>query len=453
MNLHFTHEDFNELDSFFLFNSSDNLMDEMMKETPSLNNTLETVSESKGQDLSAENNDLLNNWIDQAFGCEANLEDCSFCPDTIDFEFSMSSVDLLREVSEINLPNLDCEFGNIEKSDDLKQLNVNLNENPKSVKLKKRNLKKNFTQKTKKQKTFFSLKKNKPTIVSTSTSNPTTASASTSTVSKMQEPDSRKTSNTTRMDTFPRQTNISNDSNKMNNLRSTRSTRSARSTRSTRSTRSDRSRYASTKKKKKYNSNRNTNCSTRNKKTQKYLNSASNQNQKKINRPSDITVAFDLNSDFSNQILSIEDLDWVLVEARRFLKRHSTISESLMKEDERILLRKMNKTELVNLSSEQRLQRKRARDRVCARNARNKKKKYTDFLEKQVGIIKSDNIKVENKLGGLVDENYQLKNEISKLKNCFDHEKLQSLLNLQNKRKKFTFDVNLAAALLKNEQN
>ncbi|KAJ6228731.1 transcriptional activator hac1 [Anaeramoeba flamelloides] len=426
-------------------------MDEMMKETPSLNNTLETVSKSKVQDLSAENNDLLNNWIDQAFGCEANLEDCSFCPDTIDFEFSMSSVDLLREVSEINLPNPDCEFGNIEKSDDLKQLNVNLNEKPKSVKPKKRNLKKNFTQKTKKQKTFFSLKKKKkPTIVSTSTSNPTTASASTSTVSKMQEPDSRKTSNTTRMDTFPRQTNISNDSNKMNNLRSTRS---ARSTRPTRSTRSDRSRNASTKKKKKYNSNRNTNCSTRNKKTQKYLNSASNQNQKKINRPTDITVAFDLNSDFSNQILSIEDLDWVLVEARRFLKRHSTIPESLMKEDERILLRKMNKTELVNLSSEQRLQRKRARDRVCARNARNKKKKYTDFLEKQVGIIKSDNIKVENKLGGLVDENHQLKNEISKLKNCFDHEKLQSLLNLQNKRKKFTFDVNLAATLFKNEQN
>ncbi|KAJ6253783.1 transcriptional activator hac1 [Anaeramoeba flamelloides] len=434
-------------------------MDEMMKETPYLNNTLETVSESKSQDLSARNNDLLNTWIDQAFDCEANLENCLFCPDTIDFEFPMSSVDLVREVSEINVPNLDCELGNIEKSDDLQQLNVNLNEKPKSVKLMKKNLKKNFTQKTKKQKDFFSSsKKKKPTstLVSASDSNPTTASASTSTVSQVQESESRKTSNTTRMDALSRQKSLCNDSNKMNNLHSTRSNRT---TRSTRSTRSDRSRKTSNMKKKRYNSNRNRNRNsnskrtTRNKKKQKDMNSASNQNQKKSNRPTDITAAFDLNSDFSNQILSIEDLDWVLAEARRFLKKHSTIPESLMKEDERILLRKMNKTELENLSSEQRLQRKRARDRVCARNARNKKKKYTDFLEKQVGIIKSDNIKVENKLGGLVDENQQLKNEISKLKNCFDQEKLQSLLNPQNKRNNFVFDVNFASKLFKNEQN
>ncbi|KAJ6239675.1 activating transcription factor-2 [Anaeramoeba flamelloides] len=369
MNLNFAYEDFNELDSFPLFNDSDIFMDETDKEAPNLYNALGVVSESYNEDLIANNNEFEDNLKDQALLMEASLEECSFSPVSNDLDFFLTSVDLLQGVSSFSV-------AKHEGSDDLGKSIVNLNS--KSATDNKKNVKKMTTHKSEKQKKQIVMGKE---LNSLSDSN-TTISAP-----QFKEPKSHKASNTGRVTT------------RSNNKKATR----LRTT-----TRSTRSRSAKCNRKK---SNQSTTATNDPKGTCVPTLSE----KKKSNRPSDISMAFDLSSDFSQQILSMEDLDWVLEEAKKFLKRHSAIPESVMKEDEKVLLRKMSKSELENLSNEQKLQRKRARDRVCARNSRNKKKKYTDFLEKQANIIKTENGKVEKQLEGLLDENQRLKNEISQL--------------------------------------
>ncbi|KAJ3424232.1 x-box binding protein [Anaeramoeba flamelloides] len=386
MNLIFAYEDLNELDSFPLFNGSDIFLDTTDKETPDLFNTIGIVSESYNEDLFAKNKELEDTLKDEALLMEANLEEGSFSPVSKDLDFFLTSVDLLQGSSSFR----------VAKHEESKGLGKSIvNFNGKSATGNKKNVKKITTQKSQTKKQIAREKE----LTSLSDS------SSAFSVPRFKEPKSHSASNTRRM--------------------RTRSSKK-KATISRTITRPTRSKSA------KGNRKNGSPCSAVTKDPKST--SVTDLETKKSKRPSDISVAFDLNSEFAQQLLSMEDLDWVLEEAKKFLKRHSTIPESVMKEDEKILLRKMSKSEIENLSNEQKLQRKRARDRVCARNARNKKKKYTNFLEKQASIIKNENCKVEKQLIGLLDENQKLKNEISQLQSrCVVGNKN---MNLSKTRKK-----------------
>ncbi|KAJ6255361.1 x-box binding protein [Anaeramoeba flamelloides] len=389
MNLNFAYEDLNELDSFPLFNGSDIFLDTTDKETPDLFNTIGIVSESYNQDLLAKNKELEDTLKDEALLMEANLEEGSFSPVSKDLDFFLTSVDLLQGSSSFRV-------AKHEEGEGLGKSIVNFN--AKSATSNKKNVKKITTQKSQTKKQIAREKE----LTSLSDS------SSAFSASRFKEPKSHSASNTRRMRTRSSKT---------------KATISCTTTRPTRS------------KSAKGNRKNGSPCSAVTKDPKST--SVTDLKTKKSKRPSDISVAFDLNSEFAQQLLSMEDLDWVLEEAKKFLKRHSTIPESVMKEDEKILLRKMSKSELENLSNEQKLQRKRARDRVCARNARNKKKKYTNFLEKQASIIKNENSKVEKQLVGLLDENQRLKNEISQLQSrCVVDNKKMNLSKTQKKKLK-----------------
>ncbi|KAJ3433469.1 b-zip transcription factor (eurofung) [Anaeramoeba flamelloides] len=122
--------------------------------------------------------------------------------------------------------------------------------------------------------------------------------------------------------------------------------------------------------------------------------------------------------------------DPLVVLSKKFFKRHKRIPEELMTEKEKKLLRKMNKEELKNLSSSQRIERKRARDRVCARSARQKRKEYIDFLQSQINGFNKENVNLSEKLKALNGENRKLKSIVGNL------EKLTKNTNIKYKRKK-----------------
>ncbi|KAJ3440007.1 b-zip transcription factor (eurofung) [Anaeramoeba flamelloides] len=116
--------------------------------------------------------------------------------------------------------------------------------------------------------------------------------------------------------------------------------------------------------------------------------------------------------------------------SKKFFKRHKRIPEELMTEKEKKLLRKMNKEEVNNLSPSQKLERKRARDRVCARSARQKRKEYIDFLQSQISGFNKENVNLSEKLKALNGENRKLKSIVGNL------EKLTKNTNIKYKRKK-----------------
>ncbi|KAJ6232430.1 cyclic amp response element-binding protein a [Anaeramoeba flamelloides] len=371
MNSNFTSEDFNTWGSFTLFNESDIFMDEIDKETPNLFNALGIVSESYSEDLISNNNDSKGKSNDEAFSVDANLEESPYKTKVSGLDFFPSSFDLLQDNSLSNV-------AKHEESENLEKSIGNLNAKP-EMPNKKNKLKKITPQKTEKKNPSATEKELAPF----------SKTISACSVSQFKKPKTRTTSNRKKI----RRKKINKKVTRTQTYRLTR-------------TRTE-------------------------KKNLKVKDQKKKLKQKKSKRNSDLSVSFDFDLDFSQQISSIEDLDLVLDEAKKYLRRHSTIPESVMKEEEKVLLRKMNKRELENLSSEQRLQRKRAQDRVCARNAKKKKKKYTDFLERQTKIIKNENCKVQKKLDLLLNEKQRLKKEITKLQNLCGKQKLKSLLDSQ----------------------
>ncbi|KAJ6241467.1 b-zip transcription factor (eurofung)-related [Anaeramoeba flamelloides] len=90
-------------------------------------------------------------------------------------------------------------------------------------------------------------------------------------------------------------------------------------------------------------------------------------------------------------------------------------------------LRALSKDELAKLSTKDRIERKRIRDRISARNSRQKQKQYLERLEEHtLSIIKEkNNFEVKSNL--LEKENCKLKNEIQNLTQL-----LYSLTNSKN---------------------
>ncbi|KAJ3447520.1 b-zip transcription factor (eurofung) [Anaeramoeba flamelloides] len=127
---------------------------------------------------------------------------------------------------------------------------------------------------------------------------------------------------------------------------------------------------------------------------------------------------------------SLSKKDPLLVLSNNFFKRHKRIPEELMTEKEKKLLRRMNKEEIKNLTPSQRIERKRARDRVCARSARQKRKEYIDYLQSQINGFNKENVNLSEKLSELNRENVKLKLIVSNL------EKLNRNPNIKYKRKK-----------------
>ncbi|KAJ3452156.1 basic-leucine zipper transcription factor f-related [Anaeramoeba flamelloides] len=87
-----------------------------------------------------------------------------------------------------------------------------------------------------------------------------------------------------------------------------------------------------------------------------------------------------------------------------------------MTEYEKKQLRQLSKEELANLSNEDRLVRKRIRDRVSARNSRQRQKEYLKKLELRAQEILDEKNKVVERFSELETENLKLKEEIKKLK-------------------------------------
>ncbi|KAJ3442956.1 basic-leucine zipper transcription factor f-related [Anaeramoeba flamelloides] len=97
-----------------------------------------------------------------------------------------------------------------------------------------------------------------------------------------------------------------------------------------------------------------------------------------------------------------------------------------MSEYEKHQLRHLSKDELAKLSDKERLDRKRIRDRVSARNSRQKQKKYLDRLETKAQEILDEKNKVEEKLNILESENESLRKEILRLKSFVQSTNLNS---------------------------
>ncbi|KAJ3436844.1 cyclic amp-responsive element-binding protein [Anaeramoeba flamelloides] len=98
----------------------------------------------------------------------------------------------------------------------------------------------------------------------------------------------------------------------------------------------------------------------------------------------------------------------------------------MMTDYENYQLRSLSKEELAKLSKTEKNERKRIRDRISARNSRNKQKVYLGRLEKHCLSIITEKKKFENKLDLLKKENVDMKKEI---------ERLKSRLNLKNEKK------------------
>ncbi|KAJ3445710.1 basic-leucine zipper transcription factor f-related [Anaeramoeba flamelloides] len=97
-----------------------------------------------------------------------------------------------------------------------------------------------------------------------------------------------------------------------------------------------------------------------------------------------------------------------------------------MTDYENYQLRSLSKEKLAQLSKTEKNERKRIRDRISARNSRNKQKIYLERLEKHCLSIITEKKQFENKLNLLKKENVELKKEIVRL---------ESKLNLKNKIK------------------
>ncbi|KAJ6246604.1 hypothetical protein M0813_19271 [Anaeramoeba flamelloides] len=97
-----------------------------------------------------------------------------------------------------------------------------------------------------------------------------------------------------------------------------------------------------------------------------------------------------------------------------------------MTDYENYQLRSLSKEKLAQLSKTEKNERKRIRDRISARNSRNKQKIYLERLEKHCLSIITEKKQFENKLNLLKKENVDLKKEIVRL---------ESKLNLRNKIK------------------
>ncbi|KAJ6255509.1 cyclic amp response element-binding protein a [Anaeramoeba flamelloides] len=87
-----------------------------------------------------------------------------------------------------------------------------------------------------------------------------------------------------------------------------------------------------------------------------------------------------------------------------------------MTEYEKKQLRQLSKEELANLSNEDRLVRKRIRDRVSARNSRQRQREYLKKLELRAQEILDEKNQVVERFYVLETENLKLKEEIKKLK-------------------------------------
>ncbi|KAJ3441942.1 basic-leucine zipper transcription factor f-related [Anaeramoeba flamelloides] len=87
-----------------------------------------------------------------------------------------------------------------------------------------------------------------------------------------------------------------------------------------------------------------------------------------------------------------------------------------MTEYEKKQLRQLSKEELANLSKKDRLERKRIRDRISARNSRQRQKDYLKKLELRAQEILDEKNEVIEKFSELETENLKLKQEILRLK-------------------------------------
>ncbi|KAJ3448020.1 basic-leucine zipper transcription factor f-related [Anaeramoeba flamelloides] len=114
----------------------------------------------------------------------------------------------------------------------------------------------------------------------------------------------------------------------------------------------------------------------------------------------------------------LQDLDPEILALRPTRKRTQLCTLDIeMTEYEKKQLRQLSKEELANLTKKERLERKRIRDRISARNSRQKQKKYLSRLETRAQEILDEKNKVEEKLNELEFENVKLKEEIQRLKN------------------------------------
>ncbi|KAJ6243378.1 basic-leucine zipper transcription factor f-related [Anaeramoeba flamelloides] len=113
-----------------------------------------------------------------------------------------------------------------------------------------------------------------------------------------------------------------------------------------------------------------------------------------------------------------QDLDPEILALRPTRKRTQLCTLDIeMTEYEKKQLRQLSKEELANLTKKEKLERKRIRDRISARNSRQKQKKYLSRLETRAQEILDEKNKVEEKLNVLEFENLKLKEEIQQLKN------------------------------------
>eukprot|EP01155_Anaeramoeba_flamelloides_P032107 Anaeramoba_flamelloidesa91655_40.p1 GENE.a91655_40~~a91655_40.p1 ORF type:complete len:141 (-),score=33.68 a91655_40:83-505(-) len=78
-------------------------------------------------------------------------------------------------------------------------------------------------------------------------------------------------------------------------------------------------------------------------------------------------------------------------------------------------LRSLTKEQLGQLSKKDKLERKRIRDRISARNARHKQKKYLERLEKHTLTVIKEKDNVKKRLTVLESENSELRIEIERL--------------------------------------
>ncbi|KAJ6228613.1 bzip transcription factor 44 [Anaeramoeba flamelloides] len=106
----------------------------------------------------------------------------------------------------------------------------------------------------------------------------------------------------------------------------------------------------------------------------------------------------------------------LLEEAQAFLDNYKQNDQDLMTEEEKILLKKMSKKELSKLSSLEKKNRKRARDRLSARRVRIKQQAYVKYLKNHISNLKNENSTLENRLSTRLQEQKKLELRIQNLK-------------------------------------
>ncbi|KAJ6236821.1 protein fd-like [Anaeramoeba flamelloides] len=131
----------------------------------------------------------------------------------------------------------------------------------------------------------------------------------------------------------------------------------------------------------------------------------------------------------------------LLEEAQAFLDNYRQNDQDLMTEEEKILLKKMTKKELSKLSSLEKKNRKRARDRLSARRVRIKQQAYVKYLKNHISNLQNENSTLENRLSTRLLEKKKLQLRIQNLKtrkklNKISKGKNRKLLNNNVKNKK-----------------